>query len=149
MPGQLIEKDPTISLKNESQTAYVRVKLTVDVPEGAEPASDNFDTQLDNLYLSIRSAMVASGNWAYNSGQDVLYYQAEVKDETSANLFKSITIPTEWDNYAADQTFNITVKAEGIQSKHLTDVLEYESGKIIGWNNIPFESVQQFTLVTP
>lgn len=146
MPGQTLDKDPTISLKNDSQTAYVRVKLIVDVPDGVE-VDEDFAGQLDDLYDVIQSSMVASGNWAYNSVEEALYYQYIVDDETAANLFKTVTIPTGWDNSAANQTFNITIKAEGIQSEYLTDVLERDvSGKIIGWNGLPFDSVQEFVL---
>ena len=56
-------------------------------------------------------------------------------------------IPTGWDNSAANQTFNITIKAEGIQSEYFTDVLELDSyGKITGWKGLPFDSVQEFVL---
>lgn len=129
MPGDVLDKDPTISLRKASQSAYVRVKITL--PTGEDEV---YNSQMNELYKNIKDTMVGSGDWAYNQNQDMFYFQNVLNAESSANLFRTITIPASWDNTLADHEFDIVIQAEAIQSANFENSLGYNSSdKINRW----------------
>lgn len=122
-PGQVIEKDPTITLVGDSLDAYVRIKLVVTGFEGVENADVYKEDVLENLVLGEGWKKVG----------DYYYYGSELtKDNASTTaLFEKVTIPVEWTNDIAKATFNIEVYAEAIQADNLADDFFAEDGS---WN---------------
>lgn len=107
VPGQVIEKDPTITLAADSKDAYVRVKLEVTGLED-EYAQDIIDS------LDIQEGWTLVDGYYY-------YSDKLTQENNTATLFETVTIPTDWDNAVADLTFNIKVSAEAIQADYLAD----------------------------
>ena len=122
-PGQVLEKDPTITLVGDSLDAYVRIKLVVTGFEGVENADVYKEDVLENLVLGEGWKKVG----------DYYYYGSELtKDNASTTaLFEKVTIPVEWTNDIAKATFNIEVYAEAIQADNLADDFFAEDGS---WN---------------
>lgn len=106
-PGQVIAKDPTITLDAESLDAYIRVKLTV----------DGLD---DNAAKEVLGALDIQDGWTLVNGY---YYYADplTQENKSATLFTEVTIPYEWNNDYAEAEFTIDVAVEAIQADNLAD----------------------------
>ena len=116
-PGQVIAKDPTITLDAESLDAYVRVKLTV---EGLD----------DNAAAAVLGALDIQEGWTLVG--DYYYYADKLTQENkSATLFTKVTIPYEWNNDYAEAEFTIDVAVEAIQADNLAEDFFAEDGS---WN---------------
>lgn len=62
------------------------------------------------------------------------YYQLPLDPGSAAVLFDKVSIPATWGNKYADVSYNITVKAEAVQSKNFDEKLIKSGTKIVGWN---------------
>lgn len=134
LPGQVIEKDPTISLEGSSADAYIRVKL--DILVNGEVAED-----------SVREAVLAgitdngvvfaseSDDWTLGVG-GYYYYNGELsQDDKDVLMFDQVTIPNSWTNEMANAELKITIQAEAIQADYLDGVIgRNAAGKIDSWN---------------
>lgn len=123
MPGDVIEKDPTVTLDADSQDAYVRVKLVY---------SEGFPANLGDLGLNVDQT-----KWSYNDGY--YYYIANdgiMKAGESEELFTEVTIPKDWNNAVVGESFTLDLTAEFIQADNIdSSVIQRDSlGNIIGWN---------------
>lgn len=126
-PGQVITKDPTITLAEDSLDAYVRVKLTV---EGLDEVAA----------AEVLDALDIQDGWTLVDGY---YYYADAltQENNSAVLFTTVTIPYEWNNDYADAEFTIDVAVEAIQADNLADDFFNEDGS---WN-IDAEKILEYT----
>jgi len=115
LPGDTLSKVPTITVANDSAACYVRVKLAC-TAEGSKITSDD----LAKLNTSLISNITADGAWDYNANDGYFYCTTSKVAGDEVNLFKTVTIPVEWANNVADQTFNIAIKAEAIQASYVT-----------------------------
>lgn len=122
MPGQVIAKDPTITVAQGSLDAYVRVKLTVTGFEGMEDA--------DAYKKDILDSLVLNDGWSKKA--DGYYYYSEklTAGASTTAVFDNVVIPYDWTNAVADAKFNIEVVAEAIQADNLEDGFVTEDG----WN---------------
>lgn len=118
-PGEEIAKDPTITVKETSQDAYVRASIEI---------TGLSDLQKEQLLakITINSGWLLSDDGYY-------YYQNSLKATESATLFDKVVIPETWKNEVADKTFEIIVKAEAIQADNFVPAKD-TAGNIIGWN---------------
>lgn len=127
-PGDVLDKDPTVTLDKESEDAYVRVSI-------------NYEGLTKEQVLAIENNLDISAGWT--KSEDGYYYYNEILSNktgaiNSSKVFSKVTIPTEWGNEIAGITFNINVKAEFIQSDNFTPVTD-EAGNITGWGNVAIE----------
>ena len=120
MPGQVIAKDPTITVAQGSLDAYVRVKLTVTGFEGIEDADAYKEDILESLVL----------NEGWSKKTDGYYYYSEKLSAGASTtpVFDNVVIPYEWTNAVADATFNVEVTAEAIQADNLKEGFVTENG---------------------
>lgn len=126
--GDVLDKDPTVTLDKESEDAYVRVSI-------------NYEGLTKEQVLAIENNLDISAGWT--KSEDGYYYYNEILSNktgaiNSSKVFSKVTIPTEWGNEIAGITFNINVKAEFIQSDNFTPVTD-EAGNITGWGNVAIE----------
>lgn len=128
-PGQLITKDPTITVKAGSEASYLRAKIDI---EGLSAE----DAKLIEDTLDINRELWIPGEEGY-------YYLQQEVGKTNVDLkfrfFDHVTIPTTWDNDYADKGFTIDVTAEAIQADNFSP--EKDNGKIVGWNN---EAIKEY-----
>ena len=118
VPGQKITKNPTITVDETSETAYLRAKIVLD-----ENLTDEEKADLEN------GIALASG-WK-KSTDGYYYYNNKVKAGKSVVFFKEVTIPEKWDNKFANKSITIDVQAEAIQADSFKP--HKTAGKIDGW----------------
>ncbi|MCR4843211.1 MAG: M73 family metallopeptidase [Eubacterium sp.] len=113
VPGQTVEKDPTVVVEEGSQDALIRVKVDITSEDGTI-SSD----ALDDIVLDI--------NDGWTLGSDGYYYYGDGDGEAlsagdTATLFNTVTIPASWTNSEADGNFEIELTAEAIQAENLAN----------------------------
>jgi len=130
LPGQTVDKNPTISLETGSANAYVRAKVTFDYADST--ISGN---QIAALEDAIKDEIANNTKWYYNDVDDYFYYSDILTQGDSAILFNQLTIPTAWDNFTANQTFHVLIDAEAIQADYLDNIIVSANGvPVSDWN---------------
>lgn len=125
IPGEVITKDPTITVAQGSADAYLRASITL---------GDNLnETQKAELLAGIE----INDGWVL-AEDGYYYYQSKVTAGDSAVLFNEVTIPATWGNEVADLTLTIDVAAEAIQADNFEP--EMADGVIVGWNDVTPET---------
>ena len=124
VPGQVITKDPTITVQEGSLDAYIRATITL---------SDNLTAdQAEELMAGIT---ILDG-WYYSNpeenGDGYYYYKNVVTAGSSVKLFEEVKIPEKWGNEVADMTFTIDVAAEAIQADSFTPQTNAD-GYVTAW----------------
>ncbi|MBU5302292.1 SipW-dependent-type signal peptide-containing protein [Eubacterium callanderi] len=131
MPGDWLSKEPRVSLKADSEDAYVRVKLEVDVLEGTLNDGQKAEIISANC-LNFGEKWVVSGDYIYY--QDVLTTKSNGSSQTDP-VFTIVKIPGKsWDNEAASAKFTIKVTADLIQADNFTPVKT--DNVITGWGDV-------------
>ena len=129
VPGQTVEKNPTVRVKDGSQPCYVRMTLDVTAPENTTLT----EADIDALVEELSDQIVESEDWTLTDGY--FYYAKKMDVDDTATLFETVTIPAQWANNTADQEFSIVLAAEAIQSENLKDdLLTMDGEKVIAWN---------------
>lgn len=129
IPGATFDKDPTATVQEGSANCYVRMNMEFKVPEGSKITEDD----LAALQTLLNAQILESKDWTYNE-DGYYYFASELAAGGQAVLFDDVTIPVTWKNNTADQTFNIIVTAEAIQSEHTDEVVTKDGdGKVTGW----------------
>lgn len=132
-PGDKLNKVPTVTLDDESQDAYLRMKLEIEGLKDFEGYAEAIEAGLD-----------IGGNW--KQGSDGYYYYnlklsaADDTSKVSQPLFTTVTIPTTWGNEVSMASFKINLVAELIQADNFEDgdgniIRDPETNMIVGWNN--------------
>ncbi|MEG0549434.1 MAG: TasA family protein [Coprobacillus sp.] len=118
-PNQKIVKDPTITLADGSNAAYVRVKVTY--------TGELADAQYSELEAGIKF----KDGWT--KGTDGYYYFNKALTQTDKEViaFDEVVIPEQWGDEVANKKFNIVVKAEAIQSDNFIPTMD--GTNIVGW----------------
>lgn len=93
-PGDVLDKDPTVTLDKESEDAYVRVSI-------------NYDGLTKEQALAIENNLDISAGWT--KSEDGYYYYNEILSNktgaiNSSKVFSKVTIPTEWGNVAIEKS---------------------------------------------
>lgn len=117
VPGQTIVKDPTITVAEDSQDAYVRATLA-------------FEDLSEEQIAQLMEGITINDGWKLSG--DYYYYNAVVAAGESVTLFDEVVIPEKWGNEVADLTFKIIVGAEAIQADNFEPVTDDE-GMITAW----------------
>lgn len=125
VPGEVITKDPTITVAQGSADAYLRASITL---------GDNLSEQ---QAAELLEGIVINDGWVL-AEDGYYYYQSVVKEGESAVLFNEVTIPAAWGNEVADMTITIDVAAEAIQADNFEP--EMADGVIVGWNDVTAET---------
>ena len=140
VPGQVIPKDPTITVNADSEDAYIRAKIELKKLDKDGKVTFWTASQAGELLAGI------SINDGWFLAEDGYYYYKDIvsgKNKTLVNeeknlysnqvvLFETVTIPEKWGNEVADMTFTIDVSAEAIQAKGFTPD-KNNDGFVTGW----------------
>ena len=130
IPGDILDKDPSVKLNAGSADAYIRVKMDIVPEEGSTITADD----LYVLREAIKADVATNGLWYYNPEGEYFYYKEKMTtDSDPAVLFDTVTIPASWENNTADQNFTIEIKAEAIQADHFEPVIDEVTELITSW----------------
>lgn len=119
VPGDVLLKNPIITVAEGSEDCYLRAKVVV---EGLD--ADHVADLFANDNINIEENWIKSG--------DYYYYQSVVEAGTPVSLFTTVTIPTKWGNEVAKEDFTISITAEAIQADNFNPDLD--DNVIIGWS---------------
>ena len=138
IPGQVYTKDPTVTVKANSEDCYVRVMITVDKTDmwNAACAKNSKPNATFNLadFVDIQSGWTLKTTTPDNEAKTVTYeYRYDTKvlaknvDQKLTAVFTKLTIPADWDNaelgcFTGDAT--IDVVAHAIQAEGFDDAAE-------------------------
>jgi len=111
LPGDTLNKIPTVTVQSGSADCYIRVKL------GYE--TNISDANMALLNANLQNQITAGGTWAYNTTDGYYYCTAVKAAGDKVDLFQNVVIPTAWDNSVADQSFTINLTAEAIQASYI------------------------------
>lgn len=129
-PGETVPKNPTVTVGSESADAYIRIKMDIMADAGSGISQDDLKVLREQLEAQI------DANWNYSDGY---YYYKEIrKADDAVVLFDTVTIPSQWKNNTAGQSFSIKLQAEAIQAANFEPVRD-EAGNITGWGNVEIE----------
>lgn len=157
VPGDVIVKDPIITLASDSEDAYVRIRLEVDMKKLVYDVSSNelagevdLEEELetsaikDLLEGTVETvgliAQSEENGWFYNDEDGYYYFNKKLTQENAEALFfNQVNIPREWGNDLADTIIRVDVYAEAIQADNYTPVTATvnvngtEQEMITGW----------------
>lgn len=125
-PNQTIQKDPLISVKNDSNDCYIRASLNIVGLTNSQTAE-------------LEKAININEGWT-KSSDGYYYYNSKLTKGSEVYLFETFTVPENWGSEIANKEFKINVKAEAIQADNFTPSMS--NGAITGWadsNNVPIE----------
>ncbi len=142
VPGDVIIKDPTITLDEDSEDAYLRVKMEIDIKKlvfavssnevvgeidldpqvKADAIKDIMDGAAGTLGLA---AQIESNNWFYNETDGYYYFNEKMtQDNNQAVFFTQVELPVTWGNEMAETVIRLDVYAEAIQADNYEPVVE-------------------------
>lgn len=129
LPGQTVDKNPTITIEPGSADAYVRAKVSYDNADSTITAE-----QITDITNSVKAEIAKNTKWYFNESDGYFYYADSLTTGDSAILFNQLTVPTTWDNATANQTFHVLINAEAIQADYSTDVIVKSGASVTDWN---------------
>lgn len=146
LPGQTVEKDPTVYVQDGSADCYVRMAVEVSAEEGSTITAED----LDKLETALNAYILEDEYWYYNAEDEYYYYALRLSEGGSALLFDKVTIPGAWKNNTADQKFSIVISAEAIQADYTEDiiVLSEDEANVIEWK-IVAEDIESYVAEEP
>ena len=121
VPGETITKDPTITVAENSQPAFIRAKIEF-LMDGA-PMGAKYASELEGQLTLEGTKLVEDTSWKKGEG-NYYYFQYEVDPGEKIVLFDEVTIPSNWGNDVADSEIQIIVSAEAIQSENFEPYVE-------------------------
>lgn len=131
MPGDVLSKIPKVTVAEDSQEAYIRVKIEIEPDEILSGA--DIDSNAIFKWLDIDGSKWVKGQ------DDYFYYQEIANPLDELTLFTKVTVPSTLGNNAAEGSFNIKIQAEAIQSQNVTPVITGE--QITGWPQADIEAL--------
>lgn len=142
LPGDLLDKDPSVTLNAGSADAYIRMKMEI-VPTDESMLTED---ELNELAEEIREDVEESGDWYYEPLGGYFYYKnIMTADSDPAVLFDTVTIPVSWGNNTADQTFMIQIRAEAIQADNFDPVVDTQTNLITSWGTeLMYDAVESY-----
>lgn len=140
MPGDWLSKEPVVSIKSDSEDAYVRVKLEVENADG-KLGDDQKAQLISDECLNFGS------DWVI--GVDgYVYYQQKLTNKSpaltqTAPVFTIVKIPGEgWGNSTAEAKFSIKITADLIQADNFMPG-HNAAEQIDGWGDVQIEKEKQ------
>jgi len=110
VPGQPIEKDPTVAVDKDSNDCFVRVKVEF---VGLD------ESHASQLFNTINNLNVDKTVWTYDEKTGYFYHNEIMKAEDKETLFKGFSIPAIWGNEMATKEFKILLTAEAVQADYV------------------------------
>ncbi|WP_195268141.1 SipW-dependent-type signal peptide-containing protein [Eubacterium sp. 1001713B170207_170306_E7] len=135
LPGDWLSKEPRVSIKANSEDAYVRVKLEV-INEDGKLSPEQKDMLITDECLNFGENWVVSGEY--------VYYQEKLTSDPSGSsqtepVFTVVKIPGDgWGNESAEAKFTIKITADLIQADNFSPVMTGD--KITGWGDVNIEA---------
>lgn len=131
-PGKELSKKPYLSLAEDSEDAYARVKITVNGVDGEGVAIN--PVVLNELGFDFNNAE----GWHF-AEDGYVYYNTKLTQEnaTTPYIFTTVTFPSKWGNEMANAKFEIVVKGELIQADNFTPTVV--DGNITSWGDVTIE----------
>ena len=115
-PGQVIRREPTVCVSEESKQAYLRARILVSgIPE----------QQADALLGGLEQ----TAEWNLNPQDGYYYYKNSISPGQQIPVFESIHIPEHWKEV---ERFQIDVMVEAVEASHLTPRVDAEC-RTMGW----------------
>ncbi|MCR4998968.1 MAG: SipW-dependent-type signal peptide-containing protein [Lachnospiraceae bacterium] len=161
LPGDTIDKNPTITVKGDSAAAYIRAKIEFsNLPESEDEDYSYEDALERSLLITVGKTedglkqytqLVESEDWI--KGEDgYYYYQHVVTPENGVDesrvLFDTVRIPTEWKNEFAKRSIGIDVSAEAIQAQNFDfSLVTNDDQQIVGWD-IGADEIEEYVPAT-
>ena len=132
LPGQTISKKPVVTVNDDSQPCYIRIKLEL----SAEPVENRAAGITEANMDALEAGLALGKGWTLNTVDGYYYYGLALNaGEASSNLFDQVTIPSDWGNATAGRTMNMDIQAEAVQSDYSDSILVKDaSGNVVGWN---------------
>lgn len=119
LPGDVITKDPTITVASDSEDCYIRTRVVF----------TNLDaTQQEALLdkINIDDTLWFLGSDGY------YYYKNKLTAGAEVVFFDEVTIPETWGNEFAAASIGLDVTAEAIQADNFTPTVNTD-GMITAW----------------
>lgn len=136
MPGDVVSKVPTVTVVEDSQDAYIRMKMEISAEEGSGITQQD----LAELESRLSNQITEGTGWTYDG--EYYYYNKVMTAGEAVDFFTSVTVPETWANNTADESFSIKLTAEAIQAENVTpERMDGEDGMITGW---PTDDIQQY-----
>lgn len=139
MPGDTKDKEPVITLVEDSQDAYVRMQMEIQVTDGNISEDD-----IEELTQGLTEDITGVDTGWYLGSDGYYYYNKSLSAGESVTFFDTVTIPGSWKNNTADGTFTIKLTAEAIQAANITPETT-PAGMISGW---PEADIEPYTGAT-
>ena len=132
LPGQTISKKPVVTVNDDSQPCYIRIKLELSAEPVETRAAGITEANMD----ALEAGLVLGDDWTLNTVDGYYYYGVELNaSEASSNLFDQVIIPSDWGNATAGRTMNMDIQAEAVQSDYSDSILVKDlGGNVTGWN---------------
>lgn len=132
LPGQTISKKPVVTVNDDSQPCYIRIKLEL----SAEPVETRVAGITEANMDALEAGLVLGKGWTLNTVDGYYYYGLALNaGEASSNLFDQVIIPSDWGNATAGRTMNMDIQAEAVQSDYSDSILVKDvDGNVTGWN---------------
>lgn len=135
LPGQAVEKDPVIVLGENSEDAYIRVRIEYGgVLEADENNTEEEEREREKRVRELEEGINFSEGWL--KGRDAFYYyQKKVPSGSRIPFFTQVTIPESWGNEISEQAFSIDLTAEAVPADYFDPWSEDEEGNLLieGW----------------
>mgnify|MGYP005758679685 CR=1 FL=1 len=117
VPGQQVDK--IVKITNEADRAWIRARIDY-VANGLEGMSDR-------MLGGISEKWIRAGEY--------FYYTEPTESGETVVLFRSLTVPPEWDETKAGQKFSVGVTAQAVQADNFIPDFKSDSP----WFGIPVE----------
>lgn len=131
-PGQPIEKDPVITVEDDSLDAYLRVKIEVTGDKITEADKQAIIGSLKVKNKEGNLVDLASVGWV-QAADGYFYYQSKVVEGDKVPVFNQFLVPDTWNNEYGNSKFSIAIQAEAIQYNYFTPEVNEEK-QINGWH---------------
>lgn len=146
LPGQTISKKPVVTVNEDSQPCYIRIKLELSSVSVEARAAGITKANMD----ALEAGLVLGASWKLNAVDGYYYYGLALNaGDASSNLFDQVIIPSDWGNATAGQTMNMDIQAEAVQSDYSDSILVKDaSGNVTGWTLTQTE-IDDLGIITP
>lgn len=132
LPGQTISKKPVVTVNDDSQPCYIRIKLELSAEPVETRAAGITEANMD----ALEAGLALGKGWTLNTVDGYYYYGLALNaGEASSNLFDQVIIPSDWGNATAGRTMKMDIQAEAVQSDYSDSILVKDvDGNVTGWN---------------
>lgn len=121
MPGDTLSKHVAVTVEEDSQPAYVAVRVAIDA---FLPYGDAMNQSTALTYLYGKIGLNSERKWDMVMDEDgqyaMFYYKEAVNPGETVTLMDTVEIPPLWDNDYAGMNFNIAVQAAAVQAENTT-----------------------------